>query len=88
MFISGASKGIGRATAIAFAAAGASHIALGARSELTSLVEEMQRVAKEHGRKEPQVLSLVLDVTDAQSVEATGKEVENAFGRLDILISK
>ena len=47
----------------------------------------MGGAARRHGHGEPEVLSLVLDVADVRSVEAAGREVERAFGRLDILIN-
>lgn len=87
VFITGASKGIGRATAIAYAKAGASAIALGARSELKSLEQDIQKAAKNARKKEPKVLTFKLDVLDQSSVENAAKEVEKEFGRLDILIN-
>jgi len=87
VIISGASKGIGRETAISFARAGASCIVIGARSSLESLKSEVQTAAKESGKQVPKVLALKLDVADNASVEKAAKEVENAFGKLDILIN-
>ncbi|KAF2683878.1 oxidoreductase-like protein [Lentithecium fluviatile CBS 122367] len=90
VFITGASKGIGRATAISFAKAGASCIALGARSsfELHNVEEEVHAAAKAAGRTEPMVMSIFLDVTDRNSVEDAVRQVEYAFlGRLDILVN-
>jgi len=87
VFITGASKGIGRETAISFARAGASFIALGARSSLGSLESEIETAAKKAGKQAPKVLALQLDVANNDSVEKAAKEVENAWGRLDILIN-
>ena len=87
VFISGASKGIGKALAIAYAEAGAAGIALGARSDLSSLKGDMVEAAKNAKRKEPKVVTMTLDVTDIASTEAAANATELAFGRLDILIN-
>ena len=87
VFISGASRGIGYSIAISYARAGASYIAIGARSDLTVLAKEIETAAQEAGRPKPKVLSLKLDVTDRVSVEAAAGEIRNAFGRLDVVVS-
>ena len=85
VFITGASKGICRAVAMSFAKAGASYIALGARSDLSQTKKEVQEAAQHAGRKAPQILALKLDVANEASVQSAAREVEEAFGRLDIL---
>ncbi|KAI4942562.1 hypothetical protein J4E91_009955 [Alternaria rosae] len=88
VLITGASKGVGRATALSYAKAGASCIALGARSDLSTVVKDVQAAAKSAGRSEPQVLALDLDVTSKDSVDAAAKLVTEKFdGRLDVLIN-
>ncbi|KAI8962441.1 putative oxidoreductase [Daldinia sp. FL1419] len=88
VFITGASKGVGRETALSYARAGASGIVVGARSDLTSLVSEIKDAAKRAGRNEPTVLSLKLDVTSEDSVKAASEAVSAKFGgKLDILIN-
>ena len=87
VFISGASKGVGRATALAYAKAGAAGIGIGARSDLSSLKDEIQNAAKKAGKSAPKVVSVKLDVEDRASVEAAVKEIENGLGRLDILVN-
>jgi NAD(P)-dependent dehydrogenase (short-subunit alcohol dehydrogenase family) len=88
VFITGASKGVGKATAISYAKAGASGIALGARSDLSPIVHEVLEAANSAGHPEPQILTLSLDVTSRESVDAAAKSVSEAFsGRLDILIN-
>ncbi|KAI1463327.1 putative oxidoreductase [Daldinia caldariorum] len=88
VFISGASKGIGKQTALSYATAGASEIAIGARSDLSSLVTEIKEAAQKAGRKEPTVLALKLDVASEDSVKAAADAVSAKFGgKLDILIN-
>ena len=88
VFITGASKGIGRATALAYAKAGASAIGIGARSRLSDLEQEILNVAKDVGRKQvPKVLSVNLDVQDQGSVEKAAKEVERQWGSVDVLVN-
>jgi len=87
VLITGASKGIGRATALSFAKAGASGIAILARSDLSSLVTELHAVAAKAGRPRPKVLSLTADQTDQSQVEAAAAKISAEFGRLDVLIN-
>ncbi|TQB68359.1 Short chain dehydrogenase mpl6 [Monascus purpureus] len=87
VFVTGASKGIGRATAVAFAQAGAPSLALGARSSLDAAETAVLDAAKSAGHPPPQVLKLTLDVADEQSVADAAARVERAFGRLDILVN-
>ncbi len=87
MFITGASKGIGRATAISYAKAGASAIAIGARSDLKSLEQDMKKAARDAGKKEPKILSVKVDVCDRDTIENAAKKIEKEFGRLDILVN-
>lgn len=88
VLITGASKGVGLTTALSFAAAGASKIALGARSPLASVRDATLAAAKRAGRPPPQVLTLDLDVTLRSSVDAAAAQVAALFdGRLDVLIN-
>lgn len=87
VLISGASKGIGRSIALSFAKTGASQIAIGARSSLSSLVPELKAAAASANRSEPNVLPLELDVSSQASVEAASKAVESTFGKLDIIVN-
>jgi 3-hydroxy acid dehydrogenase/malonic semialdehyde reductase len=73
--ITGASSGIGAATAIALGRQGF-RIVAGARR-----VERLGRVAGEEG------LALRLDVTDEQSVDEFVREVGKRFGRIDVLVN-
>lgn len=89
VFITGASKGVGRQTALSFAEAGCDKIAIGARSDLSSVVTEIKEAAKKAGHsKEPKVLSFKLDVTLEDDVKAAAETVSNEFGgKLDVLIN-
>lgn len=89
VFVTGASKGIGRRIALAYAQSGASKIALGARSSLDTLESEIIDAATKGNHPKPQVLKVQLDVLDKDSVERAAQEVEKAFGEggLDILVN-
>jgi NAD(P)-dependent dehydrogenase (short-subunit alcohol dehydrogenase family) len=88
VLITGASKGVGKATAISYAKAGASFIALAARSSLSTIAQEVKDAATHAGRPEPKILTISLDVTDRASVSAAAQQVSTAFdNRLDILIN-
>lgn len=76
--ITGASRGIGAATARAFAQAGA-NLALLARSGA-----EVEALAAEIG---PQAMALRCDVSDWAQVQAAMAAVQARFGRLDVLIN-
>ncbi|KAI1429368.1 hypothetical protein F5Y12DRAFT_727927 [Xylaria sp. FL1777] len=87
VFVAGASKGIGRETALALAEAGCSKIAIGARSDLSSLVDEISKRATTAGRAAPQVVSVKIDVTSEDSVQAAADKIGKEFGgALDVLI--
>ncbi len=73
--VTGASSGIGAATAIALGRQGYQIVA-GARR-----VERLQRVAGEEG------LALRLDVTDEDSVNDFVKQIARRFGRIDVLVN-
>ncbi|KAI0971159.1 hypothetical protein F4678DRAFT_94531 [Xylaria arbuscula] len=87
VFVAGASKGIGKETALALAEAGCSKIAIGARSDISSLADEIAKRAAKAGRAAPQVVSLQLDVTSEESVQAAADKIGQAFGgALDVLV--
>ncbi|KAL8709469.1 MAG: hypothetical protein Q9220_005852 [cf. Caloplaca sp. 1 TL-2023] len=87
VFISGASRGLGRAMTLSFAKAGASFIAVGARGDMTSLVQEIIDTASKAGRSQPKVLSIELDVTSRESIDDAATCVQKEFGRLDVLVN-
>ncbi|KAL9639606.1 MAG: hypothetical protein Q9204_001016 [Flavoplaca sp. TL-2023a] len=87
IFITGASRGIGHAMALSFAKAGASSIAVGARSDLSSLATDIEAVAISAGRTPPRFLGVKMDVTDPKSVADAAAEVETVLGGLHVLIN-
>jgi NAD(P)-dependent dehydrogenase (short-subunit alcohol dehydrogenase family) len=79
--VTGASSGLGRATAIALARAGAD-VALAARSK-----EQLQGAKEEVSELGRRALALPVDLaSEAQTAEALGRTVE-ALGRIDILVN-
>lgn len=87
VLVTGASKGLGKDNAISFARAGASQIAIAARSGMEQVEKEMKQAAQKAGRKEPTILSLKLDVTDKKSVSDAAAEIDQKFDGLDIVIN-
>ncbi|PQE17446.1 short chain dehydrogenase reductase family protein [Rutstroemia sp. NJR-2017a WRK4] len=87
VYITGASKGIGLALALSYAAAGASKIGLGARSLSATIQDDVINAATKAGHPAPQILKHSLDVTDAASITEAAKSAEKEFGQLDILIN-
>jgi 3-oxoacyl-[acyl-carrier protein] reductase len=83
--VTGASSGIGRATALQLCAEGAK-VLLVARGEerLTAVTEEAARVATPTGGA---ASSLVLDVTDEDAGERMLAAAEERFGTLDVLVN-
>jgi short-subunit dehydrogenase len=79
--ITGASAGIGRATALAFAGGGAD-VALISRN--ADRLKQLQKEIDALGRK---ALTLTLDVADAASIEAAADRVEAALGPIDVWVS-
>ena len=79
--ITGASAGVGRATAHAFGAQGA-QIGLIARG-----TQGLQAAAAEVEKRGGKALALPLDVADPEAVEAAADSVENQFGPIDIWVN-
>ncbi len=79
VIITGASSGIGAATARAFAASGA-NVVLAARNR-----QAIESLAAEMG--ENRALAVVTDVTQRNQVEAMVDAAVERFGRLDILVN-
>jgi NAD(P)-dependent dehydrogenase (short-subunit alcohol dehydrogenase family) len=77
-FVTGAGSGIGRATALAFAAEGASVVASG-RSE--DRIQETARLIEQQGGRS---LPVQCDVTRSGDIKAALDRTIEAFGRLDV----
>lgn len=87
VFITGASRGIGLATAISYAVAGVSHLGLGARGDLTKAQSLIAAKLKELDKPLPEILAIHLDVSSEVSVNEAAKKVEKEWGRLDLLVN-
>ena len=79
--VTGASSGLGRATAIALAGAGAD-VALVARS-----AEELQCAKEEVSKRDPRALSLPTDLAKEEETLATVERTVEEFGRIDVLVN-
>ena len=76
--VTGASAGIGRATALAFAAEGVD-VALISRNE--ERLAQLQREIDSLGRR---AMVVPLDVADATALEAAADRIEHALGAIDV----
>jgi NADP-dependent 3-hydroxy acid dehydrogenase YdfG len=79
--ITGASAGVGRATARAFAAQGA-RIGLIARNR-----EALEAARKEVEARGGEAIVAVADVADPDAVERAAQEIEKAFGPIDVWVN-
>ena len=79
--VTGASSGLGRDAAIAYAEAGADVVLLARRLErLEELAEEIKKMGRD-------VLAIKMDVTDEENVKAGIQQAYDHFGHLDILLN-
>ncbi|MCQ4198459.1 SDR family oxidoreductase [Streptomyces coelicoflavus] len=79
--VTGATGGVGRATARAFGARGAA-VALLARGEYA-----LERAAEEIREAGGQALPLVVDVADAEAVDAAAGRIEEELGPIDVWVN-
>ena len=79
--VTGASSGLGRDAAIAYAQAGADVVLLARRLErLEEVAEEIKKIGRD-------VLAIKMDVTDEENVKAGIQQAYDHFGHLDILLN-
>ncbi|CAM5652481.1 ketoreductase [Streptomyces spiroverticillatus] len=78
VLVTGAGTGIGRATALAFAAEGARVIAVGRRPE------PLTETAAQHPTR---ITPLTADITEDGAAEALVREAVATYGRLDVLVN-
>jgi NAD(P)-dependent dehydrogenase (short-subunit alcohol dehydrogenase family) len=79
--VTGAGQGIGRATALAFAKAGASVACIDIKGDAASAV------AAEAGKLGPRAIAVTADLGDVKEIDRMVSEVVAAFGKVDILVN-
>lgn len=82
VLVTGSSRGIGRAIALAFGRAGC-NVVLNASKSAEQLAETKSLLEGEH----IPVLAVLADVSDYESCQRLFAEIENTFGMVDILIN-
>ena len=81
VLVTGASQGLGKALAFAYASEGAK-LVINARSE-----EKLHPVAEEAQRLGAEVLAVPADVADSESVDRLVSQAADRFGRIDVLVN-
>jgi len=81
VIITGASSGLGEATARALSAQGAS-VALGARRQ-----DRIRSLAKELAGRDGRAIAVTVDVTDREQVKTLVDAAVQAYGRIDVMIN-
>jgi len=81
VIVTGAGRGIGRATALAFAAEGA-RVAAVART-----ADEIRGVAQDIRRDGGQAVHVRTDITKPSQIETMMRKVEDKLGRVDVLVN-
>src|SRR5579883_185161 len=81
VLVTGASRGIGKATAEAFAAEG-SRVVLNARR-----LQELEQVVEEIQQNGGQALGIVADLTNAREIEYMVQQVIERFGTIHVLVN-
>jgi short-subunit dehydrogenase len=82
--VTGASSGIGYATAVAFVREGVNVVAIARRTNrLTDLERAVQALPGSHG----DILTVTADVQDAEAMRNAVAQAVDRFGRLDVLVA-
>lgn len=79
--VSGASSGLGKQMTRAFADQGATIVIMARR------IEKLEELANELRAKGVDCLPIKCDVTDVESVNSAVKEVEEKYGKVDVLVN-
>lgn len=79
--ITGASSGLGKQMARAFAEQGADLVLMARR------IERLEELKEELEKKGVKVLPIKVDVTDTNNVNEAAKQAEEEFGKVDILVN-
>lgn len=79
--VSGASSGLGKQMSRAFADQGATVVVMARR------IEKLEDLANELRAKGVDCLPIKCDVTDVESVNSAAKEVEEKYGKVDVLVN-
>jgi len=79
--ITGASSGLGKQMAYAFAEQGADLVLMARR------IERLNEISEELEKKRVKVLPIKCDVTDTNNINDSAKMAEDFFGKVDILVN-
>ncbi len=86
--VTGSSRGLGKAMALAFAGAGADVVVVGRTEQpggpIAGTIQETAEAVRQLGRR---ALPVRCDVSNDDDVEALAKQVLETFGRADILVN-
>jgi NAD(P)-dependent dehydrogenase (short-subunit alcohol dehydrogenase family)/pimeloyl-ACP methyl ester carboxylesterase len=82
VLVTGAGSGIGRATAVAFAEAGARVVAVDQDAESAARTAELSR-----GTGAPEAWAEPVDVSDEQAMEKLARKVATEYGVVDVLVN-
>ena len=82
VLVTGAGSGIGRATALAFAEAGARVVAVDRNAEAAARTAESSRLAGA-----PEAWAEAVDVSDEQAMEKLAERITTAYGVVDVLVN-
>ncbi|KAF2465096.1 NAD(P)-binding protein [Lindgomyces ingoldianus] len=84
VLITGASEGLGKGIAFAFAAAGAAGVVITARRD--KLLQTTAQTIREKSPK-TEVVAVACDVTDEEATKSLFESIKQKFGKLDIVVA-